>query len=300
MKPNGQRLFRSLKPGVRNNIFIFTLCSFFLFIYAIKYEIISFFVFDKLQTLFAFVEKPIAFAKDRLARVLYFIKNKKELMEEIEKLQKAINTYKKQNLEYKGLQQETEYLLSILPLIKALNINTITVVQKPDPSQPFVSTSLLTEAVANEVSIGNAVLSEHGLFGRVIFKRDKEVMILLATNLQSRIPVVSNKSKKKAVLFGKNSNYLQIKYVENSTEGRDMQNGALPSGALQNGPVFFEDEERRNGFIEGELLETSDEGGFFPRAIPVARIEKDSNGNVRAKWLCFDEPSSFITIAISR
>jgi cell shape-determining protein MreC len=297
MKSNSQRLFRSLKPSVSNNIFIFTLCSFLLFIYAVKHEIISFFVFDKLNALFSFVERPVVFAKDQWAKVTCFVKSKQDLAEEIEKLKQTIDTYKKQTLEYKDLQRENEYLASVLPLIKALNIKTITVVQKPDPSQPFVSTSLLANEFAEEVAVGNAVLSEHGLFGRVIFKRSKEVMILLATNLQSRIPVVSSKSKKKAVLFGKNSNYLKIKYVEDSAE---EHNHNAVSGALQDRSIFFEEEKRRNSFIEGEILETSDEGGFFPRSIPVARIEKDSNGNVVAKWLCSDEPSSFITIAINR
>jgi cell shape-determining protein MreC len=272
-----------------------------LFLYAVKHEIVSFFIFDKFNVLFAFVEKPIAFAKDQLAKVMCFVKSKKDLAEEIETLKRTISMYKKQNLEYQGLQRENKYLASILPLIKALNVKTVTVMQRPDPSQPFVSTSLLEEEFTEEVAVGNAVLSEHGLFGRVIFKRGKEVMILLATNLQSRIPVVASKSKKRAVLFGKNSNYLKIKYVEDSAE---EHNSATAGMVLQSGgqakPVFFEEEKRMGSFIEGEFLETSDEGGFFPRAIPVARIEKDSSGNVRAKWLCSDEPSSFITIAIAR
>jgi cell shape-determining protein MreC len=302
MKVNNQRLFRPLKLGLNNSVFIFIISSFLLFVYAVKHENITFFIFDKINALLLCVETPVTFIKNQIARVAGFVKDKEELLDEIEKLKQTIITYKKHGLVYKNISRENEYLTSILPLIKALNVKTITVVQKPAPAQPFVSISSLSEEFVDTVAVGNAVLSEHGLFGRVIAKNGDKVMILLATHLQSRIPIVSTQSKKRAVLFGKNNNYLKIKYVDGGGEelSKSSKLQATKGRGENDGPPFFEDEKQKDGFINGEILETSDEGGFFPKSIPVARIEKDNNGNIRAKWLCSDEPSAFITIAIYR
>jgi rod shape-determining protein MreC len=209
------------------------------------------------------------------------IKEKTELINEIDSLNKRINNYQKALFNYKELKAENDYLKSILPIAESINMKTFTVIKRTASCQPFVVIS--SDENFENVRPGDVVISTDGLFGRVVSKNNKKITVLLATHIHSRIPVISRESKNRAILFGQNCDFLKIKYVTNDNASGEVQ----------------ECEAKKN-FIEGEILETIDTGGFFPQSIPVAKIEKDKTGHIKAKWLCSEGKELFMTILFKK
>ena len=63
-------------------------------------------------------------------------------------------------------------------------------------------------------SIGNAVINNWGMIGRVIEVGKKSARVLLVTDINSQIPVYFEKSKHKAIVIGNNSDLLEVKYLK--------------------------------------------------------------------------------------
>src|SRR5690606_36455106 len=90
------------------------------------------------------------------------------------------------------------------------------------------------------VRIGNPVMSEEGLVGRVIGVTNGASRILLLTDTASRTPVMIDRTNARAILTGDGSGHPQLAYMR----GRD--------------PVKV-----------GDRVLTSGDGGLFPRGLPV-------------------------------
>lgn len=113
---------------------------------------------------------------------------------------------------------------------------------------PFSQTILANAGRAQGVEPGAIALNEGGLVGRVIQLGERSSRILLVTDFNSRVPVMGEVSGTRAILFG----------------GRDGV------GALTDLP-------ERSGFIEGERVLTSAEGGAFPRGLIVGEARQQGD-----------------------
>lgn len=208
------------------------------------------------------------------------ITHKKNLLYEMKKLENIILAYEKQLFDYNQLQEENNYLRSILPIVRAQNLETITVIQHPIPSHPFLSLTYPSEDIYKKIQIGNIVLSPQGLIGHVIAKKNSEITVLLATHIQSKIPIISTQSRKRAILFGKNTMFFSLKYVQPE---------------LLHPLPFIKETHGKSEFIEGEILEFFDQNNNIK--IPVARIVKKNN-KIMAEWLV-KQQTKYITILIT-
>lgn len=119
---------------------------------------------------------------------------------------------------------------------------------KPDPSHRFITArvigdsgnafvkSALAAAGQNDgVLKGQAVMSGEGLVGRVIESGNKSSRILLLTDFNSRVPVLIEGSRQKAILSGTNGAMPELKYLPEDT---DIKQGTriITSG---NGGMFM-------------------------------------------------------------
>lgn len=111
------------------------------------------------------------------------------------------------------------------------------------PGGSFVRTLLVTAGSRRGVHKGQAAMNGVGLVGRVIESGDWTARILLLTDINSRIPVVLEGSRQRAVLAGDNSDQPRLLY--------------LPSEAQ----VHI-----------GERVVTSGHGGSLPPGIPVGVV----------------------------
>ena len=98
--------------------------------------------------------------------------------------------------------------------------------------------------------MGNPVLNNWGMIGRIVDIGKNASRVLLTTDINSQIPVYFEKSLHRAILVGKNSDLLELKFLKKR--------------------AYLEDEER---------LMTSGEGGILPRGLPVGLYTREINTN---------------------
>ena len=89
------------------------------------------------------------------------------------------------------------------------------------------------------------------MVGRVIQVGKKTSRVLLITDINSQIPIYFEKSKHKAILTGKNSDLLEIKFLK---------------------PRVF--------LIDNDRVFTSGEGGVLPRGLKVGTYIKSLNSDI--------------------
>ena len=112
-----------------------------------------------------------------------------------------------------------------------------------DTGGAFAHSLVLNAGADDEVRRGQAVVSGDGLVGRVVGVGARSSRILLLTDLNSRIPVVTEQSRVRAVLAGNNTSQPVL--------------GHLPPN---------------DTVAVGERVVTSGHGGVFPPGLPVGVI----------------------------
>lgn len=112
-----------------------------------------------------------------------------------------------------------------------------------DPGGAFVKSLLLPVGTGQNVQKGNAVLSGHGLIGRVVESGRQSSRVLLVTDLNSRIPVMVQNTRTRAILAGKNTDILRLERL----------------------PID-------SGLTVGQRIVTSGDGGQLPADIPIGTI----------------------------
>ncbi len=123
-----------------------------------------------------------------------------------------------------------------------------------DSGGVFVRSVLINGGVASGIARGDAVISGEGLVGRVTEAGHQSARILLITDLNSRVPVVSEKRRVRAILSGDNSPAPKLAFP--------------PPNAL---------------FTLGDRIVTSGHGGVFPAGLPIGRISSVEDGVIRVK-----------------
>ena len=103
------------------------------------------------------------------------------------------------------------------------------------------------------MKVGNPVMSENGLVGRVIGVTDGASRVLLLTDIASRTPIMIDRTNARAILTGDGGPNPRLDYLR----GRD--------------PIR-----------EGDRLLTSGDGGVMPRGLPVGTAVKGLDGRWRA------------------
>lgn len=122
------------------------------------------------------------------------------------------------------------------------------------PGGSFVRSLLVTAGTRRGVHKGQAALTGAGLVGRVIEAGDWTSRVLLITDINTRIPVVLEGSRQRAVLAGDNSDQPRLLY--------------LPSES----PVSV-----------GERVVTSGHGGFLPPGVPVGVVAAVTERGVKVQ-----------------
>ena len=116
----------------------------------------------------------------------------------------------------------------------------------------FAQSVLINAGVAAAVERGDAVVGDRGLVGRVAEAGHKSARVLLITDFNSRIPVVSEKNRVRGILFGDNSSAPRLAF--------------LPTD---------------NGLELGDRIVTSGHGHVFPAGFPVGTISSIEEGDIR-------------------
>ena len=116
----------------------------------------------------------------------------------------------------------------------------------------FVQSVLLNAGRRDGVGAGQAVVTGLGLAGRVVEVGNRSSRLLLLTDLNSRVPVIVEHSRHRAVLAGDNSARPRLTF--------------LPANAKIN---------------SGDRVVTSGHAGVFPPGLPVGIVSSVTEGEAR-------------------
>ncbi len=187
------------------------------------------------------VAKPFswAFSANESLRSYFFVHDKNEsLQQENKKLRNqliSLSQTKTENVKLRGL----------LNYISKPEYSFISAKVVGDASNPFLRSIIINAGEKDNIKKGQAVVNESGLVGRIIEVGGKNSRVLLFTDINSKIPVISSNSRERSILSGNNSNFPRLKYLAKDTR-----------------------------IAEGEIVVTSGDGELFPPGIQIGVIEK--------------------------
>ncbi|HEX5378132.1 MAG TPA: rod shape-determining protein MreC [Phenylobacterium sp.] len=138
-----------------------------------------------------------------------------------------------------------------------------------DSRGPFANTRLINAGKESGIAVGNPVMSENGLVGRVIGVTDGASRILLLTDVASRTPVMVDRNNARAILTGDGGPNPRLDYLRGKA------------------PV-----------ADGDQILTSGDGGVLPRGLPVGRAVKGLDGRWRVILASDAAPVDFVRILL--
>ncbi len=152
------------------------------------------------------------------------------------------------------ISAENSHLRSLLHFVDSKEYNFISAKIVGDASGPFLRSVLINAGTNDEVSEGFAVSSDNGLIGRVVEVGRHSSKVILLTDVNSRIPVISGISKQRSIMSGNNSEHPILMYLPKDTS-----------------------------LIEGEEVVSSGDGNLFPAGLPIGIVYKDQSGKFTVK-----------------
>ncbi len=211
------------------------------------------------------LETPVRWAGatvDYVEGYVFAVSENRKLKRQLAELQ----GYRDAFIALKDVNDRYEALLKLKtePPIPMVTARTIV-----DSRGPFSNARLIDTGSASGVRIGDPAMSEHGVVGRVVGVTGGVSRLLMVTDVDSRTPVLVDRSNGRAILTGDGSAYPRMDYVR----GRD--------------PVKV-----------GDIVLTSGDGGVFPRGLPVGVAVKDLKGGWRVRLYSDQTPIDFVRVLL--
>ncbi len=148
-----------------------------------------------------------------------------------------------------------------------------------DSGGPFTRTLVANAGADHGVGIGFIAVNENGLIGRVVSVGRRSSRVLMLDDYNSRIPVLGEASRVRAVLAGQATRppELLLHPYQLQAPRLDFIVGAQ---ALR----------------EGERVITSGDGGLFPRGIPVGVARRQNDGSWRVALAAAQQPIDYVRL----
>ncbi|PJK31154.1 rod shape-determining protein MreC [Minwuia thermotolerans] len=152
------------------------------------------------------------------------------------------------------LERDNAQYRSLLSVRSHDDVRYITARVIGESGGPFVRTLVLAAGERDGVAPQQAVVNARGLVGRVTETGRNASRILLITDLNSRVPVLVEDSRRRAILSGDNTARPRLEFMEAETRARP-----------------------------GDRIVTSGHGGVFPPGLPVGVVARAEQGDVRIR-----------------
>jgi rod shape-determining protein MreC len=202
-------------------------------------------VMDALAPIMSAVARPVSSVRQALQSARDYLSLRQEnaaLQEEMRRLEDWQNVARQ-------LQAENESLRTLLKFAPEPGASFVSARIVADNGGAFVRTVLVAAGRRDGVRKGAAAVTGEGLVGRVAEVGERSARILLLTDINSRIPVVIERTRDQAILGGDNSDNPRLLY--------------LPHGAT---------------VAPGDRIVTSAAGGAFPPGLPVGIVQSVDDG----------------------
>ncbi len=165
------------------------------------------------------------------------------------------------------LEAENKTLRGMLNFIPEVGVGFVTARVIADSGGTFAHSLILNAGDRDGVRKNQAVVSGNGLVGRVIGVGYRSARILLITDLNSRIPVLIETSRTRAILSGDNS-------------GRPRLVRLPPGEAVS----------------PGDRVVTSGHGGVFPPGLPVGIVTASEGSSITVQPFAKREQLEFVRV----
>jgi len=202
----------------------------------------------------------IGAASDYVGGYFFAVSENRRLKAQIKELQ----PWRDQAIALKNVNARYETMLGIrteppVPLARARSIS--------DARGPFARARLIDVGTRGGVKIGNPVINEHGLVGRVSGVSDNVSRVLLVTDVASRIPVLIDRTDARAMLTGDGSGNPRLEFVRGA-----------------------------NSIQPGDRILTSGDGGGLPRGVPIGVAARGIDGSWRVKLFSDRAAIDFVNV----
>lgn len=145
-----------------------------------------------------------------------------------------------------AIETENEILKSLLHHFDTPNTQSYTALVIAENGDAFSNSFIIyLDGASQKIKTGYAVVNEQGLIGRIELVSGSYAKVGLITDISSKIPVISQKSRDRGILIGENKKELKLIFTPHLAS-----------------------------FKKGDILVSSGIGGGIPANIPVARIQK--------------------------
>ncbi len=132
---------------------------------------------------------------------------------------------------------------------------------------PFVHSALLNIGANKGVKREYAVMTSRGLYGHIVRVGRHSSRVLLLNDLNSRIPVMSQRSGARAILIGKNGTRPTLSYIAPDADWKT-----------------------------GDRVVTSGDGGIFPQGLAVGVVELDRDREWSVKLFSLETPIDWVWV----
>tara|TARA_B100001175_G_scaffold225631_1_gene192337 strand:+ start:1071 stop:1907 length:837 start_codon:yes stop_codon:yes gene_type:complete len=245
-----------LKKGTRQKFSIFTLLIISVIVLSLEY----------------FKSGPVnkfrSFTKDLIFKGSYFIstpfiffEDKYYLFKDHMKLYEEYSNYKNKKIKLDSLEKENQFLKSENNYLKNIiddrnDFSKDFLITKVliDNQSPYLKSVIINKGFNHGIKIGVAVKDKFYFVGKIVGVNYLTSRVLLASDLNSKIPIIIEPGRINAILSGNgNNNYADLEY--------------LP---------------KQNNIKSGDLVFTSGTDATIPPAIPIGKIiEKDKKKFVK-------------------
>ena len=245
-----------LKKGTRQKFSIFTLLIISVIVLSLEY----------------FKSGPVnkfrSFTKDLIFKGSYFIstpfiffEDKYYLFKDHMKLYEEYSNYKNKKIKLDSLEKENQFLKSENNYLKNIiddrnDFSKDFLITKVliDNQSPYLKSIIINKGFNHGIKIGVAVKDKFYFVGKIVGVNYLTSRVLLASDLNSKIPIIIEPGRINAILSGNgNNNYADLEY--------------LP---------------KQNNIKSGDLVFTSGTDATIPPAIPIGKIiEKDKKKFVK-------------------
>jgi rod shape-determining protein MreC len=175
------------------------------------------------------------------------------LYKQNEKLKSDNSRLKTFIIESEHIRHENQRLKELVNFQGDTQYNYITTRILINSNGIFTRTATINIGKQQNIKKGAAVVSGNGFVGRVMEINENNSTLLLISDVNSRIPIITSKSRERGILAGRNIELPIIKY--------------LPEESLVE---------------EDEIIMTSGDGGIYPFGIPIGRVVRNAQGEYEA------------------
>jgi rod shape-determining protein MreC len=209
-------------------------------------------VVDIAAPVLAVVSRPVQSVNEAVAEVEDLISMREELTRLREENARLMSW---QNVAQR-LEAENKALRSFFAFSSGPQATFITARVVGDAGSAFVRSMLLNAGARDGIKNGQAVMTSDGLAGRITEVGETSARVLLISDINSRIPVLVERTRDRAVLAGDNS--------------RQPRLTLMPPGM---------------SVEAGDRVVTSGHGGTYPAGLPVGVVASVSEKSVRIEPL---------------